>query len=150
VLSLRRALTEDEARLLEWRNEPVTRTASFTTAEIRPDEHHLWFERKLADPGCAMMIVEEDGRPVGQLRLDLIAPEVAEVSIGLAPGERGRGIGRQALRLAAGEALGILGARTLRALVRPDNVSSLNAFEAAGFVIRREDPEIVLLEMPSA
>jgi RimJ/RimL family protein N-acetyltransferase len=141
---------EDEHQLYIWRNEPSTRAVSLTTHEITLAEHRAWFAQKLEDPSSAILIIEEDDRPVGQLRLDLVARDVAEVSIGLAPEERGRGIGREALRLAVGAAAATYGATRLRALVRAENRSSLNAFLAAGFVVRREDDELVVLEMPSA
>jgi RimJ/RimL family protein N-acetyltransferase len=149
VLSLRPATTEDEERLLGWRNEPATRAASFSSAEITPREHHLWLTNKLADPSCAIMIVEEDGRPVGQVRLDRVAADVAEVSIGLAAEEQGRGIGREALRLAAEAATTILGVTTLRALVRTENGASVKAFQAAGFQLRRRHGDSVELDRPA-
>jgi RimJ/RimL family protein N-acetyltransferase len=149
MVTLRLATTEDEGRLLCWRNEPVTRAASFSTGAITPREHHLWLTNKLADPSCAIMIVEEDGRPVGQVRLQRLAPEVAEVSIGLAPENRGRGIGREALRLSAGAATSILGVTTLRAFVRAENDVSVNAFRAAGFQLRRRHSHSVELERPA-
>src|SRR5262249_1580558 len=136
----------DEDRLLAWRNELATRAASFSTGAITPREHHVWLTNKLADPSCAIMIVEEDGRPVGQVRLDRVAPDVAEVRSGLAPNDRGRGIGREALRLAAEAATSILGVTTLRALVRSENDASVNAFRAAGFHLHGRDGDSVELE----
>jgi RimJ/RimL family protein N-acetyltransferase len=145
MVTLRPATMEDEDQLLEWRNEPSTRAASLTTDEIAPAEHRRWLERKLADPNCAILIVEEDGQAVGQVRLDQVEPEVGEVSIGLAPDARGRGIGTKALTLAAGSARSRLGLKTLRALVRSDNLASISAFQGAGFAIRQSHGEILEL-----
>jgi RimJ/RimL family protein N-acetyltransferase len=139
MLTLRRAVPDDEERLLGWRNEPSTRDASFTPDEISTEEHHRWFARKLANPSCALLIIEDAGQAVGQVRLDRVDPDTAEVSIGLAPEARGRGLGRTALQLAASEASKLLGVRTVRAFVRQGNPASLHAFRAAGFSVVGDD-----------
>jgi RimJ/RimL family protein N-acetyltransferase len=144
-MDFRRALLEDEALLLRWRNEPSTRAASLSPGEIAPGQHHAWFTRKLADPDCVLFILEEEGRPVGQLRLDRVCPELAEVSVGVDLGARGRGLGREALRSAACEAERLLGVKCLKARVKRDNASSLAALAAAGFCVVAEDAEAVEL-----
>lgn len=131
---------------MSWRNHPVTRKASFSQDEISAVDHHRWFVGKLEDPGCALLIIEDEGHPVGQVRLDLVAPDLAEISISLAADARGRGVGREALGLAASEASRLLGAASIRALVKPDNEASLRAFRAAGYrVVGREHDVIELL-----
>jgi RimJ/RimL family protein N-acetyltransferase len=145
MLHLRAATPDDEGRLLAWRNDPTARTASFTSAEISPEVHHAWFLRKLGDPDCALLIIEEDDRPVGQVRLDRVDDDLAEISIALAPFARGRGIGRAALEFSTAKAWGLLGITTLKATVKPDNRASLAAFRAAGFAIVRDDDDAVEL-----
>jgi RimJ/RimL family protein N-acetyltransferase len=130
---LRLAGPEDEQRLLDWRNERGVREASFSSDEISPEEHHRWFADNLLDPGCALLIVEDDGRPVGQVRLERVGTDLAEISVALASDVRGRGVGREALRLAASMAPQLLGVTTLKALVKEENEASLRAFRAAGF-----------------
>jgi RimJ/RimL family protein N-acetyltransferase len=132
-LRLRPARRTDADRLRLWRNDPETRARSFSRQEISEAEHLGWLERKLADPACLLLIVEENGTPVGQVRLDRVSAGEAEVSIGLAPSARGRGIGRRALGLAAGEGARALGVARLRAEIQEDNQASLHAFAAAGF-----------------
>jgi RimJ/RimL family protein N-acetyltransferase len=143
MLILRRATAEDEQRLLTWRNEAATRAASFSSGEISLQDHRNWFRRKLADPGCRLLIAEESSRPVGQVRLDRIDADAAEISIGLAPEFRGRGLGREALRLAASYAANELGARRLMARVKLANGPSLAVFRAAGYRVSHEDREVV-------
>jgi RimJ/RimL family protein N-acetyltransferase len=143
MLILRNATEDDEHRLLEWRNEAATRAASFTPGEISPQAHRRWFRRKLADSSCRLLIAEESGRPVGQVRLDRLDRDVAEISIGLAPESRGRGLGREALRLAAAGAARELGARRLVARVKPANAQSLAVFRAAGYRVCRENDEVI-------
>jgi RimJ/RimL family protein N-acetyltransferase len=146
MLTLRPANADDEARLLAWRNDPATREASFSTAVIPADRHARWFARKLHDAATALLVIEEDGSPVGQVRLDRVAAASAGISIGLEPEARGRGIGREALRLAVEQAQGLLGVTRITALVKPENTSSLRAFRGAGFRVVRETDEAVELE----
>jgi RimJ/RimL family protein N-acetyltransferase len=148
-LTLRPADPSDEGRLLEWRNEPTSRAASLTEGEVSPEDHKRWYARKLADPSSALFIVMDGDEPVGQIRLDRIANDVAEVSIGLAPEARGRGIGRRALVLAALEAESRLGVTTISARIKSENVASLRSFEAAGFREVRRDEGVVELRRPA-
>jgi len=145
TLTLRPATLQDEERLLCWRNEPSTRSASLTSGEISVEEHHRWFAGKLVDPDCALLIIEHGGQPIGQLRLDRLAPDLAEVSIGLAPKARGRGLGRGALQLAASKAHELLGVTMIRALVKRGNDASLRTFRAAGFRVVGEDGAVLEL-----
>ena len=137
--TLRPAVPEDEERLLRWRNEPSTRAASFTRDVISAKEHHRWLTGKLSSPSCALLIIEEQGRAVGQVRLDRVDPATADISIGLASNARGRGLGRDALRLAVAEASRLLGVTAVRAFVKHDNRASLRAFGAAGFSVVGDD-----------
>jgi RimJ/RimL family protein N-acetyltransferase len=127
------------------RNDPATRRASFSSAEVSAEEHHAWFSRKLEDPDCALLIVEEDGWAVGQVRLDRSRRHTAEISIGLAPDARGRGVGREALRIAVSQASELLGVSAVRALIKRDNAPSLAAFTAAGFRVVFEEDVVELL-----
>lgn len=146
MLVLRSATLDDEDLLLKWRNDPATRHASFSSDEISSGDHHRWFVEKLEDPDCAILVVEVDGLPVGQIRLDRLAEGVAEISIGLAAEVRGRGLGRKALLRAVPEADRLLGADSIRALVKRGNAASLAAFASAGFRVVREKDDVVELE----
>lgn len=130
---LRRANLADEGLLLAWRNDPETRRSAFDSSRIRGVDHHAWYTQKLSAADCAIFIVEECGEPVGQVRVDLVVPEEAEIDIAIAPDKRSRGIGMQALRLAALEAKKGLSVSRLRARVKSDNLASQRAFRAAGF-----------------
>lgn len=133
-LAIRPARPADAGRLLEWANDPATREASFDREPIAPAEHKSWLAGVLGDPGRRLWIAEEAGIPVGQVRVDRAADGVGVVSIGLAPGVRGRGLGREILRLGLAAASAELGVRRARAVVRRSNVPSRRLFEGAGFV----------------
>ena len=146
-VTLRRATREDRDLLLAWRNDPVTRAASFNSDEVTPDEHDEWLVRKLADRDCALLVAEDEGEPVGQVRFDRRGA-TAEVDIAVAPARRGRGLGTELLRLAAPTARRALGVERVTARVKHDNAASLRAFEKAGFERTGESAGVVELALP--
>ncbi|SDC00292.1 GNAT family N-acetyltransferase [Nocardioides lianchengensis] len=145
-LRLRPARFDDADRLLAWRNERSTRAASLTQDVIEPAAHRSWLERRLADETCRLLIVELDGTPVGQVRLDRSGGD-AEVSIGLAEHVRGRGVGAEALRLVRG-ALPWPEVIRLLAHVREENAASLRLFAGLGYDELGRDDGVVALARP--
>lgn len=69
-MKLRPATFADEAILLEWRNEPLTRMNSSFTGEITPEGHKAWLHRVMLDNETHLYIAEVDGEPVGQGRIE--------------------------------------------------------------------------------
>lgn len=142
-MTLRAAARGDEAKLLEWRNDPDVRASAFDESVVSPDRHHEWFENKLADPRCRIYIVEDEGQALGQARLDAVSADEAEVDIALARDARGRGLGAEALRSLAAIAAAELGVGRLRARVKAGNVASQRAFTAAGFAEAGRGEDVV-------
>ncbi|HEV7804262.1 MAG TPA: GNAT family N-acetyltransferase [Solirubrobacteraceae bacterium] len=144
-LRLRHATTLDRDLLRAWRNDPATVAASFQQAPVPAADHAAWLERRLADPGCRLWIVEHDGLPAGQVRAERAADGDAEIHIALAPSRRGRGLASATLRLAVQQARRELAVGSVVARVKADNAASLRAFAGAGFrVERRSDAEVAL------
>ena len=136
MITVRPATTADADLLLSWANDPVTRAAGFHAALIEPEVHRRWLHERLASSTGRLYIGQDDDRPIGQVRLDAFSDGRVEVGISVAPGERGRGLGRDLLR--AGMAAGIADPQ-LRVLVyvariRPDNEASIALFSGAGFL----------------
>lgn len=69
-MKLRPAVFTDEALLLEWRNEPLTRANSSHTGEITIESHRYWMQRVMLDRDTHLYIAEVDGVPVGQGRIE--------------------------------------------------------------------------------
>jgi RimJ/RimL family protein N-acetyltransferase len=133
-LLLRPATEGDEKLLLEWRNEPETRRQSLQQAPVSPEQHAQWFRDRLARPTeCRVYIAEVEGAPVGQARVDLTCEGRGEISVAVATGFRGRGLGRRLIAEATERAAAELGAHTVTAVVKSENIASLRAFEAAGY-----------------
>jgi RimJ/RimL family protein N-acetyltransferase len=133
-LTLRPATDDDEELLLEWRNEPETRRQSLRQAPVSAERHAQWLRDRLARPSeCRLYVAELGGVPVGQARVDLTGDGEGVISVAVAAGSRGRGLGRSLIAAATERAAAELGARSVTAVVKTRNVASLRAFEAAGY-----------------
>lgn len=127
-----------DARLIwRWRNDPQARRNSLSRERIALSTHKAWLERKLADKRCALWIaLDRAGKPVGQARLDLSPSGIGLVSIAVAPKRRGQGWGTAMLR-ALPTTVGERKAKSLRAVVKAENLASVVAFLKTGFCFRR-------------
>ncbi|MBI4396947.1 MAG: GNAT family N-acetyltransferase [Elusimicrobia bacterium] len=137
-MRLRPARWEDGENLRRWRNDPVTRRNSLNTGKIGLREHGAWLEKTLADKTSRLYIMEDSRRrPLGQVRVTSAAGRVGNVHLVVDPEVRGRGVGREALKIAASLVRRDLKVRTLVAHIKPENVPSVVAFLKAGFVFQR-------------
>ena len=130
---LRRVTESDADLLLAWSNDPATRLASFHPAPIERTRHLQWLAARLASPTTGFWIGEAGGRPIGQIRVEVIADRVGEISIATAPEARGVGLGGALLRAGIEEAGRVLSLVSLLARVRLDNAASIALFVGAGF-----------------
>lgn len=129
-----RPATQADARdLFEWRNAPEVRRFSRSDSVIGWDEHRRWLAAVLADPQRVLLVGSAGALPAGVVRFDIDGAE-AELSIHLAPGRAGRGMGRALLDaaerwLAAHHA----GVSLLRAEALAGNDASHRLFAGGGF-----------------
>ena len=132
---LRRATPEDEEVLLIWKNDPITRENSGDSRQVTPEEHHNWFTKRLQSDNVLLYIFCADGRPAGQGRLDLLG-YTAEISYGLAPEFRGKGLGRKLLTQLIEKVVSDPQASEISVLygqVKYTNVISKRLFSSLGF-----------------
>jgi spore coat polysaccharide biosynthesis protein SpsF len=132
-LRLRVARAADSDQLLAWRNDPAAVAWSVSGRAVGRDEHEQWFSRRLDDPATRIWVAERDGTPVASTRID-VHDAIGEVSIVVAPDERGRGTGSDVLGLLQQELEGDFQVIALDAVVHPENEPSVRMFEHAGFV----------------
>ena len=133
-LKLRLATPDDCQLLWKWANDPAIRAASFASGSIPWEEHVDWFHQKLADPRCILyIIVGEKNIPLGQVRFDIDARGIAEVSISIENGEGNKGYGSAALKLACQRIMRESGIRGVLARIKEWNEVSIRAFTRAGF-----------------
>jgi predicted dehydrogenase/RimJ/RimL family protein N-acetyltransferase len=147
-LTLRHATVDDEQLLLDWRNDETVRAASFSSHLVAPDEHHAWLARRLADSSSVLLIVEEDGHPLGQVRLDALDGNTSEISISVVAHARDRGVGHRTITLAEAYARRELATTEIVARVKRDNERSLKTFNVAGFrEVDRDDEAVILRKL---
>jgi RimJ/RimL family protein N-acetyltransferase len=130
---LRLANKSDCKTVWEWANDPVTRSASFSSDYIPWENHVKWFEAKLLDPNCLFYVVEDKNSSlIGQVRYE-IEKNQAVVGIALASESRGKGYASPILRKSSQKAFESTTIEIIRAYIKPNNVPSLHAFAKANF-----------------
>lgn len=132
-VEVRRATEADARHLFDWRNAAEVRRVSRNDAPIAWADHQRWLAASLADPQRVLLVGSAGSSPVGVVRYDL-SGDSAEVSIYLAPGQAGRGIGRALLGAAERWlAAGHPGVATVFAEVLAGNAVSHALFTGCGF-----------------
>ena len=123
----------DAELLFGWRNDPQTRAASRSADPVPHVDHIAWLERAMASDTRQLFVVERAGVPLGTVRFDYIGAADYEVSITVAPEQRGRGWAGAVL--AAGErALDAALPVRFVAAVRESNEPSARVFARAGYL----------------
>ncbi|MFC4313400.1 UDP-2,4-diacetamido-2,4,6-trideoxy-beta-L-altropyranose hydrolase [Steroidobacter flavus] len=133
-LRARPAGAQDEALLLEWANDPLTRRNAFSSDPIAPQSHREWFRARLSRPhSCLIFVVEtEAGVPVGQVRFDR-EHDYWEIDYGVAAELRGRGLARPMMEVALDALRATTAGAQVQGRVKQANVPSQRVFERLGF-----------------
>jgi|GEM_PF-1247446 len=146
---LRPARPEDEVVILEWRNAPWGVALSGTGRAVSPEEHGRWFSQTLAGVARRLFVIEEQGRPVGMIRYDVVGKAAVEITILVLPERVGAGLGTAAFRHSLALMAGWRPLRTILARVLRSNSRSLAFFRHLGFAIVEDDgtSSLVRLEL---
>lgn len=137
-----RPVTEDDAFMLaRWRNEPDVREQSFDSGFIPLDRHLAWLRATLESPATRMYVLQLADGPGGYIRFTIDSNRAAEASVVVAPGLRGRGVGRMLIALGSARVEDELGVRQIEARIKPGNAASIAAFKAAGYAERADEPD---------
>ena len=97
-INMRKATMEDALDILKWRNDEKSREGSFNKEKINIPQHLEWYKKKMSDENCVMLILMDGEEKAGHIRLD-IQGDTAEISYMIAPDKRGKGLGKEILRL---------------------------------------------------
>ena len=142
-MTLRTATPLDAVRLLSWRNDPATRSNSFTTDLVSLEQHTRWLGQVLNDPSRTLLVAEWEGEAVGTVRLDY-SDDQCELSWTVAPECRQRGYGRAMVALAIDQA----SCTKVIAKIKSDNAASQQIVRALGFTeVAHEHGQAVLARM---
>ncbi len=136
-ITLRPAELSDADTLLEWRNDPKTRSASKNTGIITREEHLQWLEKTIKNKRRKLLIAEERGIPVGTVRAEY-SGDAWEVSWTVSPRVRGRGIGQRMVALLSSQLVDAISAE-----VKTGNHASARIAEKAGMKLIYEKDGIM-------
>ena len=140
MINIRAAGLDDCDDLLNWRNDESTRMVSFDQHEISGKEHRVWFERAIRDPKIRIFIgVDENGIKLGMVRFNVVGKGISEISINIAPEERGKGLGKLILQQACERYSAENDGLKMIAKVKISNPASLKVFKSAGFILEPQD-----------
>jgi UDP-2,4-diacetamido-2,4,6-trideoxy-beta-L-altropyranose hydrolase len=147
VLIARSACQDDEAQLLEWANDPLTRRNSFSGGQILPESHHLWFSQCLAKADCQLYLIETaGGLAAGQVRFER-AHSAWEVHFTLSPVLRGRDLGSSLLKTALDAFVKAKPGVVVFGEVKAENRASCRIFEALNFsLVSAVDADVAIYQ----
>ena len=133
MIEMRRARSEDAAAVFSLANDPIVRAVSFASDPIPFEEHLVWFERRIAEPGCLFLLFYDGAVLAGQIRFTLSGFDEAELSISVASDYRGKGLARGMMRQALDNMRETRFCKRVLAHVKPDTEASNRFFERCGF-----------------
>jgi len=134
MLSFRKAKIDDIELYYFWANEINVREQSFNSSLIDFDEHKIWFESKLNDENCIMLIFTNlEGQEVGQVRIQKESGIDSNIGISITAEQRRKGYSTQMLKISSDYFLKINPNFIINAFIKETNLASKYAFEKAGF-----------------
>jgi len=149
-INTRAAEEADSAEIFAWRNDPVTRQMSLTTAPVSLEAHQAWFAATLADETRCLLVCFDGttSQKLAVVRFDLEG-SAALMSINLNPIQRGKGLAQPCLR----QALAFLSkshpqVTLVRAEIKTENIPSRRSFEAVGFELDHETEDLRVYTLP--
>lgn len=125
---LRDAALEDVDLIYKWANDPYVRKNSFSSDEIKYEEHINWFHNFLLRKDARQYILVVDGMDVGQAKVT-VADHKAEIGYSIAAEYRCRGYGKLIISLLPDIVKrDFPEVNVLVAQVKPDNIASKKVF----------------------
>ncbi len=136
MLSFRKVILADIKLYFDWANDSSVREQSYNSTAIDFENHKKWFECKLEDADCLMLVFQnEEKQNVGQVRIQKENEIEALIGISVASEHRGKGYAKEMIQLASDCFLDSNSGFLINAFIKEQNLSSKYAFEKAGFVL---------------
>ena len=129
--------TNDAAFLMELNNDlEIAKYVVGNPRQVTLQEQMFWMKKAATETQTKRFIVEYDGDPVGTIIISNIdlSNLTANVNIKLKASARGKGIGKQSIRLALEYCFDVLQVYCVTAHVLSFNKASLALFESCGFI----------------
>lgn len=133
-VKLRLAQDNDLMFFFNLKNDITVLESSFITSPVPLETHTAWFAKKLKDANCYLFVIENDGKPMGQVRVDIFK-NIGEFNLAVVPAFRGKGYASWGIKRAAHEVFfQRQEVQQMRAFIKPGNVGSVKSFARAGFI----------------
>lgn len=134
MLKFRNAKVDDMKLYFDWANDENVRKQSFNSKKIDLEAHKKWFESKLQDKNCLMLIfINNEGSEIGQVRIQKENNTDALIGISISVLQRGKGYSIEMLKISTDYFLQMNPEFTVNAFIKQNNLTSKHAFEKAGF-----------------
>lgn len=134
-MSLRDVRESDNQTLFHWRNMDEIVALGASKRRVTLEEHLKWFERVLLGNDIFLFIIEEEEKPVGQVRFEMIDRYGASISIYLIPGHTGKKRGVVLIQEACRKVISNwMQLEWVQAVINIENKRSIRAFKNVGFV----------------
>jgi RimJ/RimL family protein N-acetyltransferase len=142
MLKLRLATMDDAEILLQWRNDPETRSASHNTAFVMMDDHLRWLRRNLKDQFVKIYVGMAGDVPIGTVRINEDSTGNT-LSWTIAPEHRRKGYGYTLVKAVAEKSGG-----QLKAQIKAKNAASRKIAESIGLRLEAEENGLCYYEVP--
>lgn len=133
-LTFRNASIKDVNIFYNWTNEADVRKQSYSSDEIEFSDHKKWFEEKISDPFCNLLVFQNNKEEsVGQVRIQKESSNEVVIGISVDKNHRGKKYAVQMLKSASSYFLKLNPNFIINAYIKKENIKSKKAFENAGY-----------------
>lgn len=127
----------------EWANDSSVRKYSLTKELIEWDQHKLWFEKRLIDPGCKYYFLYRANAPIGSIRFDIDEAQNAKINYLIDPSYHGQKLGFYILSMGVSQLLkDHKEIKEIYGYVMKENIASVKIFEKLAFVPVNSDEDL--------
>jgi RimJ/RimL family protein N-acetyltransferase len=134
TISFRKPNEADMKIYYNWATDPSVRENSFISEPISFENHQNWFNKKIKDETCFMLIFENHiKKPIGQVRIQKQDETTALIGISNDFNYRGKGYASEMIKVATGEFLKQNSQICISAYIKIENKASEKAFQKAGY-----------------
>ena len=128
---IRKAEKSDLKDIFNWRNDKLTISMFKNDDTVSWNEHCLWFNQKIKDKSCLLLIGEKTSTKLGVIRFDILRDH-SVISINLNPVCRGKKYSKTFLAMGCNYYFSLFNIRIISE-IKKVNFSSINIFESVGF-----------------
>ena len=125
MISFRKASIDDTQLYFEWTNDPEVRNQSFKSQYIDFETHQKWFQSKLEDENCLLLIFQnEAGLNIGQVRIQIQDENQAIIGVSLDKNFRGKGYSSEMIKHAVDYFFSIFNQNLIHAYIKINFIRS--------------------------